>query len=449
MNLDTYYKRVLFDIILPFLGRKEIIGIRGPRQTGKTVLLKKIQEEFTTNGHNTHFLNLDNYNTLRIFMEDPLSIILKEKEPSKKLFLFVDEIQKAKNAGDSLKLIYDEYPDVKIFFSGSSSLEIKENVLPPLVGRVTLFELHSFDFQEFITAQDKGLTRVLRDRVEKITNLIKAVESNKNIKKYVNQLKGPTFVDEFNILFKKYLIWGGYPETIKDLIKENHLKKQENNLKQIILQNTINIYLEKDIKVHFNIEHMNSYISLTKIIGSSVGSAVVKSELASTLRISELTVQSYLNILEHSYIIKLIRPYHENIKSELRKQPKCYFMDNGMRNALLENFSPFDVRGSSERGFLLENFVFRQLLTNFVSNYKGWKLHYWRTKGGAEVDFILKKGKILIPIEVKVGGKKIKRGFYSFIETYKPKLAFIATLDTFRIEEKMGIPIIWIPAYYF
>ncbi len=458
---NIFFERLLHDLVDPFLDRKEIIGIRGPRQTGKTTLLKRIQEEFQAKGNQTHFLNLDSINTRTVFMENPLSIILRYKNPSSKLFLFIDEIQRATNAGESLKLIYDEYPDVKIIFSGSSSLEIREKVLPPLVGRLILFDLLSFDFGEFIGAFDQGLKRYLGKKRQEILSILDLITSDdvktsekksNKLKELITNLEKHSFINEMTSLMKTYLIWGGYPEIIKILIKESKGSSSDEpqlSIKNVILQNIINLYLEKDIIMHFKIEHSNKFLSLCKIAGAALGGLLVNSDLASTLRIAEPTVQKYLSVLEHSFIVKLITPYHKNIKSELRKRRKIYFLDNGIRNALLDNFTPFDKRGGTERGYLLENFVFRQLLTNFTSNYKNWKLYYWRTQGKAEVDFILKKGEILMPIEVKLGGKKVNRGFYSFLETYKPTLAFVATLDVFKVEYKLGIPIIWLPAYYF
>jgi len=123
--------------------------------------------------------------------------------------------------------------------------------------------------------------------------------------------------------------------------------------------------------------------------------------------------------------------------------PKEYLYDLGMRNAILNNFTPFDNR--LDRGELLENFVFCEL----KSNFEGWQLNYWRTTGKAEMDFILRKDNQIVPVEVKLGEKKLGKGFYSFINTYHPKRAIIATLNSFKVEKILDTTVYWVPAYFF
>jgi len=133
----------LEDKVSKYLSRKERIGIKGARQVGKTTLMKMIYDEIK---EDKAFINLDLPDMRRTLEENPLDIIKRYKKEGKKLFLFLDEIQRVKDAGEKLKIMYDEFPDVKIIFSGSSSLEIKTDILPFLVGRAFVFELYSFDF---------------------------------------------------------------------------------------------------------------------------------------------------------------------------------------------------------------------------------------------------------------------------------------------------------------
>ena len=147
-------------------------------------------------------------------------------------------------------------------------------------------------------------------------------------------------------------------------------------------------------------------------------------------------------ILRNTYIIAILGSFHKNLVTEIRKSPKIYFLDLGLRNSVINNFSEFDVR--TDRGEIMENFVFREL----VSNFSDFEVKFWRTTGKAEIDFILTKGDKIIPIEVKMSGK-ITRGFHSFLKTYSPERAVVVTLDKFE-ERKIGdTRVIFVPVWYF
>jgi hypothetical protein len=127
----------------------------------------------------------------------------------------------------------------------------------------------------------------------------------------------------------------------------------------------------------------------------------------------------------------------------LKKSSKIYFLDLGLRNSAINNFSPFENR--SDRGDLMENFVLREL----VSSFENWKLNYWRTAGKAEIDFVLRKDEKIIPIEVKLGGERLGRGFHSFLNAYKPEKAVVVTLDKFR-KQKIDKTVVYrVPVFYF
>ncbi|HEC87756.1 MAG TPA: DUF4143 domain-containing protein [Thermoplasmata archaeon] len=164
------------------------------------------------------------------------------------------------------------------------------------------------------------------------------------------------------------------------------------------------------------------------------------SSLSSSLKISFQKVKEYLAILRHTYIIHILRPFYRNMVTELRKAPKIYFLDLGLRNAILNNFTEFDYR--ADNGGLLENFVFREL---FTSDYL---IKYWRTTGKAEIDFILMKNENLLPIEVKLTETKPGKAFYSFITTYKPDVAIMVTLNDFGKDKINSCTVYKIPAYY-
>lgn len=417
---EMLIKRKLEEKIRKFIDRKEIIGIRGARQTGKTTLLKMIEKEIVGN---KAFINLDLAEYRRALEENTIDFVKRFKRPGEKLFLFLDEIQRVKDAGEKLKIIFDEFQDVKMFISGSSSLELKVNVLPFLVGRLFLFELLTFDFEEFLSAKDEGLKRLLR---EKQDSLKKFLEGN-------DEISQPSFIQEFLRYWKEYVVFGGYPEVVKASSQDEKIT---------ILKNIFNLYLEKDIVAFFKIEETSKFEDLLKVLSFNISNLISISSLASELKISYRKVEEFLTILKHTYVIYELKPFYKNLVTELKKSPKIYFLDFGLRNSVINNFSSFDER--FDKGALMENFVLRELLS-----FEDWKLNYWRTTGRSEIDFVLRKDDIIVPVEVKLSGEKLGKSFYSFLNSYEPERAIIVTLDKFKKEKIKKTIVYYVPIFYF
>ena len=418
---DKIFKRKLEDRIRRFEKRKEMICIRGARQVGKTTLLKIIAGSME--GNKT-FVNMDLADNRRALEENPLDFAKRFKKSGKRSFMFLDEIQRVKDGGEKLKIIFDEMPDVKMFISGSSSLELKTNILPFLVGRMFLYNLMTFDFEESLLAKDKGLARVFKEKHESLRGFL---EGNDDI-------ASQSFTSELLEHWKDHVIFGGYPEVVKSVSEEE---------KTTILKNIFNLYLEKDIMAFFKVEETSKLEDLLKSLAFSISGMLSVSSMASDLKMPYRTIDEFLEILQHTYIIHLLKPFHRNLVTELKKSPKVFFLDTGLRNSVIGNFSPFDNR--SDRGSIMENFVLKEL----VSNFSNWKLNYWRTTGKAEVDFVLRKGKEIVPIEVKLGGEKLGKSFYSFLNSYIPERAIVATLDKFGKQKINKTTVYWVPAFYF
>ncbi|RLG14095.1 MAG: hypothetical protein DRN71_03645 [Candidatus Nanohalarchaeota archaeon] len=416
------YERKLDEKIKKFVKRKEIVGIRGARQTGKTTLLKIIANSIPDE-YDKVFVNMDMVEYRRALEESPMDFVKRFRTPDKKLYLFLDEVQRVKDGGEKLKIIFDEFPDVKMFISGSSSLELKANILGFLVGRLFLYELYTFDFEEFLSTRDKGLVRLFAEK-----HL-----SFKNFLEDEGDIDSPAFTSEFLSLWKEYVIFGGYPEVVKAPDYEEKIA---------VLKNIFNLYLEKDIIAFFGIEDTSNFEKLLKVLAFNISSLMSGYSIASDLGIPYKKVEVFLTILEHTYSIHLLKPFHRNLVTELKKSSKIYFLDTGLRNMAIDNFTAFGRR--SDQGELMENFVLREL----VSGFGEWKLNYWRTAGKAEMDFVLRKGNKIIPIEVKLGGEKLGKSFYSFLEAYEPKKAVVASLDKFK-KEKIGKTMVyWVPVFY-
>jgi hypothetical protein len=420
---ESIYRRELEDRMGRFLQRKEIIGIRGARQTGKTTLMRMIAESLPPEEKRA-FVNMDIAEYRRALEENPRDFVKRQMEERKKLFLFLDEIQKVKNGGENLKIIYDEFPRVKAFISGSSSLEMKTNVLPSLVGRLLLFELYTFGFGEFLSARDAGLHRLFREKNASLLGLLEGKDDP----------APPSFAGEFLDYWKDYAVFGGYPEVVKSRSSEEKIT---------ILKNIFNLYLEKDIMAFFKVEETSKFEDLLKALAFNISGILSVSSMASDLKISYKRTEEFISMLQHTYIISLLRPFHRNVTTEIKKSPKIYFLDLGLRNSAINNFSAFDNR--SDRGSLMENFVLREL----VSGFGGWKINYWRTAGKAEMDFVLTRDEKMIPVEVKLAGDKLGRSFHSFLNAYKPEKAVVATLDTFRKQKVGKTTVYWVPVFYF
>jgi len=219
-------------------------------------------------------------------------------------------------------------------------------------------------------------------------------------------------------LLNEYLLFGGFPEIVKENNQE--MKKE--------LKNLLKTYVEKDVFFFLNIRHIEKFRNLLSYISFNIGTLLEVSSIMTELKMDFRTVENYLAILENTYLISLIPPFYKNLSTELKKTRKVCMSDLGLRNAIINNFSPIESR--TDKGSLIENFVLNELNVNFERNVK-----YWRTTGRAEVDFVLRLNNEVIPIEVKTRSK-IGRGFLSFLKTYKPRKALVFT------EEDLGIEII-------
>ncbi len=395
-----YVQRDLENKINPFLQEKEIIAVIGPRQVGKTTLINNILDKLSNSKINR--VSFDNPNILNLFEEDINSFI--EKHVTGFDILFIDEVQYSKLSGKHLKFIYDSQ-DIKIFISGSSASELSIHSLKYLVGRILIFKLFPFSFNEFLKFKDVKLQKIYLEA---------------NFKETINL--------ELNKLLKEFIIYGGYPKVV--LAKTNEMK-------EIYLQNIYETYILKEIKEILNISEEKYLIKLMKYLSLQIGNIIQYDSASQASELNFEKVKEYLSILEKTYISKLISTYHTNKTTELVKAPKNFFFDSGFRNVILNNFQ----EERQDIGELFENFIFSELIKN------GFEPKYWRSKSKAEVDFIIEKNSKIIPIEVKYDLKQPKttKSFLSFLERYSPDTSIITTLNLDLEIEKNNLKIKFIP----
>ncbi len=397
-NIENFVKRRLFNAIADHLNAEEITAIVGPRQVGKTTLLLQLKEYLLSKGFSDKEIfvfNLDIFSDKDLFYSQENFIkFLKERTFKNKIFVFIDEAQRVENAGLFFKGVYDLNLPVKMFLTGSSALEIKSKIQEPLTGRKRIFHLYPFGFGEYLTRQDSTLADIALSG-----NEISSYSQNK-IKEYLS----------------RFLVWGGYP---KIALAENIFSRQE------LLKEIYSSYIEKDIAGFLKIKNQAVFGRLVSLLAAQAGQLVNTGEISRTLAVERKTIEKYLDILEKTFIIKLIRPFFKNKRKELIKMAKVYFIDNGLRNMAIGQFQDFASR--SDKGHLLENFVFSEIFKHSEKN-----LYFWRTKEKTEVDFVLADSNgAPMPLEVKAATLKapeLSRGFRGFLTAYTPQKALIVNL---------------------
>ncbi|MHA1834628.1 MAG: ATP-binding protein [Candidatus Baldrarchaeia archaeon] len=424
MNNEIFPRDILSDLT-KWLDRKEAYAIKGPRQSGKTTILKILQEKLE--GKNVVFLNFEDPDILEAYEANPKEYIKSFTTNNDRYYFLMDEYHYVKNPGKNLKLLYDTFEKAKFIVTGSSSLELSGNMAKFLVGRVFFFELFPFSFHEFLTAKNPRLANVYK-------------EKNNHVKEFI--LNGIIFTEkdifqkEFTPLLNEYLTFGGYPAVIKT---------QDSETKKTILKNIYDTYISKDIIAFLKISDAFKYRCVVRTLATLTGKLMNYNELSSTCQSYYKEIKRTISVLSETYIIQLIQPFHKNPITELKKNPKTYFLDLGLRNYIINNFNPLETR--TDKGALTENFVFLCLKNNFPDK----TINYWRTTAKAEVDFILRLDDELIPIEVKYQTfrkPKISRSLRSFIKTYKPQKALIITKNFWGHEKVENSTIMFTPTHY-
>ncbi|MBI4837724.1 MAG: DUF4143 domain-containing protein [Nitrospirae bacterium] len=245
------------------------------------------------------------------------------------------------------------------------------------------------------------------------------------------------FDEEMTKRFEEFSIWGGYPAVV---LCRNPRERTK------ILTDIYSNYILKDIKSLLELATEKNLFLLSQYLAAQAGNIVVYQNLSQTSQLDYRQVKRHLNILHETFICREIKPFFRNRQKELSKNPKIYFYDMGFRNILIENMNSLDKRPDS--GAVIENAVFTRL--NGLCQESG-RINFWRTKAGAEVDFILQLGEEIIPLEVKYSNfdkEKIPRSFMSFIDSFKPKRGVVLTKNYWGKSVVGETTVMFIPVYY-
>ena len=332
-----------------FKGKAAIIY--GARQVGKTTLMREIERSC---GVPSLYLNCDEPD-VRQTLTEKTSTELKALIGKTKLLL-IDEAQRVTNIGITLKLFVDAIPETQVIATGSSSFELSNKIVEPLTGRKFEFHLHPFSLEE------------------------------------LGQIHSPL---ELGRLLETRLIFGMYPDVV------NSPEAAAATLRELTRS-----YLYKDILAHNRIRHSDVLEKLLQSLALQAGSEVSYSELAQQAGVDKVTVESYIRLLEQAFVIFRLRPYSTNQRNELKKMRKIYFVDTGLRNMLINNLNPPELR--SDMGNLWENFVIAERLKHNENhgNYPG--IWFWRNHQQQEVDYLEESGGALNGWEIKWGNARFR-----------------------------------------
>ena len=356
------------------LFKKKAIIIIGPRQSGKTTLLKEICKEVEKKYIWLDGDEPDDRNELT----DANSVFLKSLIGDNKIVV-IDEAQRIKNIGLTLKLITDKIPEVQLIVSGSSALELSNKINEPLTGRKYEYFLFPLSFAEMV---------------------------NQN-----------SLQNEKRLLHKR-LIYGYYPDVVTQSAESKTILKQLSDS-----------YLYKDILTWENIKRPDKLERLVQLLAFQVGSQVSYNELANSVGIDNQTIERYVYLLEKAFIVFRLNSFSRNLRNELKKSKKIYFYDNGIRNAVINNFNPVELR--NDIGALWENFLIseRMKYTHYNDIYAN--TFFWRTRSQAEIDYIEQREGKLFAYEFKWNTKKKHRVTKIFSNSYPDSNTQVITPENY------------------
>lgn len=365
-------KRVLEKTIEAKIGSGKAIIITGARQTGKTTLLSSLLRE----REGTMWLDADEPDVQALF-ENPTSDRLKTLFAGKKL-LIIDEAQRIKNTGIKLKLITDHLKHIQLIATGSSSFELANQINEPLTGRKWEYQLFPLSFEEMVAH----------------TNLLEEIR-----------------------LIPHRLVFGYYPEIVTNPGSERDILKQ-----------LTDSYLYKDILMWERINKPDKLVRLLQALAFQIGNEISYNELANNLGIDNQTVEKYIQLLEQTFVIFRLGAFSRNLRKELKRSRKIYFYDNGIRNSLIANFNPPELR--NDVGALWENFIIAER-TKFIRNNSIWSnTYFWRTQDQQEIDYIEERDGMLHAYEIKWNPKSKARLSKTFSSAYNTSFEVI-TPDNF------------------
>jgi len=360
------YQRIIESIVRKKVGKGKAIIIVGARQVGKTTLIKDLLKD-----KEYLFLDADDPSTRKLLTEpttEQIRSILGENK-----IVFIDEAQRIKGIGITLKIITDQFSNVQLLVSGSSSFDLGNQLNEPLTGRKWEYELFPISWEEF----------------EMKEGYVKAEQQLEN-----------------------RLLYGMYPEVLNNKGNERE-----------VLKNLASSYLYRDILAFSEIRKPEILDNLLLALALQVGNEVNYNELAQIVGVNKITIQKYINILEKGYIVFRLNSFSRNLRNEIKQNRKIYFYDNGIRNMIIGSFNSLALR--TDVGALWENFLLSERKKQNVYKSSFARMYFWRTKQQQEVDFVEEKDGKIYGFEFKWKAKSKIKLPETFIKTYKAEAKVI------------------------
>ena len=357
--MKNMYLRYLEKEIEKRIGSGKAIVLIGPRQVGKTTLIETILK-------NKDYLLLDGDDPrTRTLLTEPnteeiRSILGKYKN------VFIDEAQRIKGIGLTMKIITDRFKDIQLFTSGSSSFDLSNQINEPLTGRKWEYQLFPISWEEY------------------------------------EEHHGYLFSEQ---QLENRLLYGLYPDV---------LNSPEDEIS--VLRNLVNSYLYKDILSFVNIQKPEILEKLVQALALQIGNEVNYSELAQMVNADKNTVSKYIDILQKGYIIFKLGSFSRNLRNEIKKNKKIYFYDNGIRNMVIGNFNPLELR--TDKGALWENFLISERVKQIEYKQSLAHTYFWRTKQQQEVDFVEENSGKIYGYEFKWNNRRKIKLPKTFVEAY-------------------------------
>lgn len=404
------YQRNLESSIVQKLNQPEAIFIFGPRQSGKTTLMRQLIQRVGEDS--SLYFDLEYPDALGLFSQSFDEIIkhlrFVRKSGEGRVFVFIDEVQYLGDISKFVKLMVDHHSaEFKLIMTGSSSALIKHQFRDSLVGRKLIYELYPLSFDEFLLFKGE----------DKLAAAVKA--KPKNIPGSLRRLL-EKYLEEF-------IIFGSYPKVVK---------AQTIDEKWDILKDIAGSCILKDIRDLFRIEKPQQLNHLVKALCVNIGKELNINSLSNEVGLHRETTKSYLDILEECYVIRRLKPFYSNMSTELRKMNKQYFVDTGIRNVMINNLNY--LSGRADKGELLENAVHGIIHRNLPS---GYKLRYWQTRNRQEIDFVILGPETMIAIETKYSQARTS-SFLAFSKAYPGARCKVVSFQS----AESGMPVWELPA---
>lgn len=352
--------RIIEQLIKNDFGRGKIIVLMGARQVGKTTLFDSV----VSGSSNVLRLNCDNYDD-RSDLENKTSTELRQLMGNHEVVI-IDEAQRAKNIGLSLKMFADLKLPMQILVTGSSSLTLANEINEPATGRLIEYNLFPLSLVE---------------------------------------LMQQTSPREEKRLLEQRMIYGLYPEVVTT----------PGDAKRILV-NLANNYLYRDLLEYRGVKKPEVLQKLVRALALQIGSEVSYNELSRTVGVDKATIESYIDLLEKCFVVFRLPAYSSNLRSEIKRGRKIYFYDNGIRNALLSNFAPLELR--DDVGMLWENMMVSERIKRNSYSRSYAQMYFWRTQQQQEVDLIEEQDGRLTAFEFKWNTKKKAKLPKTFIDNY-------------------------------